>query len=294
MRNDLSELAAFAAVAEERSFTRAAARLGISQSALSHSMRGLEKRLGLQLLARTTRSVSPTAAGTTLLQDLAPALERIERSLAEVRKQRERPVGRIRLIISRTAAKAVLLPNLSRFTRRYPEIVLEVTSSNDPVDLVAGEYDAGVQIGEFIQRDMIAVRVSKDMRLAVVGSPEYFKSHKIPRTPRDLKDHACIGFRFTSGIYRWEFEKGRKTLTVNPQGPATFDDPDLVIRAVLNGVGIGTAMEDTLTEMIAKGRLVQVLRDWCPTFPGYFLYYPSRRNQPAALAALINTLRISE
>jgi DNA-binding transcriptional LysR family regulator len=294
MRNDLGELAAFAVVAEERSFTRAAARLGMSQSALSHSIRGLEKRLGLQLLARTTRSVSPTAAGTALLRDLAPALERIERSLAEARKLRESPTGRIRLIIPRTATYMVLLPKLAQFARTYPEIILEVTSSNDPVDLVAGEYDAGVQIGEFIQRDMIAVRVSKDMRLAVVGSPEYFNFHKIPRTPRDLKDHACIGFRFSSGIYRWEFEKGRKVLTVNPQGPATFDDPDLVIQAVLNGVGIGTAMEESLTEIIAKGRLVQVLRDWCPTFPGYFLYYPSRRNQPAALAALINTLRLSE
>jgi DNA-binding transcriptional LysR family regulator len=294
MKNDLGELAAFAVVAEERSFTRAAARLGISQSALSHSMRGLEKRLGLQLLARTTRSVSPTAAGTALLQDLTPALERIERSLAEARKRRESPTGRIRLIIPRPATYMVLLPKLARFARTYPEIVLEVTSSYDPVDLVAGEYDAGVQIGEFIQRDMIAVRVSKDLRLAVVGSPEYFKARKIPRTPRDLKDHACIGFRFSSGIYRWEFEKGRKALTVNPQGPATFDDPDLVVQAVLNGVGIATTVEQPISEMIAKGRLVQVLRDWCPTFPGYFLYYPSRRNQPAALAALINTLRLSD
>src|SRR5690242_2198742 len=202
MRNDLGELSAFTIVAEERSFTRAAARLGISQSALSHSMRGLEKRLGLQLLARTTRSVSPTAAGTALLQDLTPALERIERSLAEARKRRESPTGRIRLIIPRPATYMVLLPKLARFARTYPEIVLEVTSSNDPVDLVAGGYDAGVQIGEFIQRDMIAVRVSEDLRLAVVGSPEYFKARKIPRTPRDLKDHACIGFRFSAGIYR--------------------------------------------------------------------------------------------
>ena len=294
MKNDLGELAAFAVVAEERSFTRAAARLGISQSALSHSMRGLEKRLGLQLLARTTRSVSPTATGTALLQDLTPALERIERSLAEARKRRESPTGRIRLIIPRTATYMVLLPKLARFVRTYPEIVLEVTSSNDPVDLVVGEYDAGIQIGEFIQRDMIAVRVSKDLRLAVVGSPEYFKARKIPRTPRDLKDHACIGFRFSSGIYRWEFEKGRKALTINPQGPVTFDDPDLVVQAVLNGVGIATTVEQPISEIIAKGHLVQVLRDWCPTFPGYFLYYPSRRNQPAALAALINTLRLSD
>jgi DNA-binding transcriptional LysR family regulator len=294
MRNDLSELSVFAKVAEERSFTRAAAHLGISQSALSHSMRGLEKRLGLQLLARTTRSVSPTAAGTALLQELTPALERIERALAETRKQRETPSGRIRLIIPRTATQMVILPKLAQFTRTYPEIVLEVTSSNDPVDLVAGEYDAGVQLGEFIQRDMIAVRVTKEMRLAVVGSPKYFESNPIPRHPQDLKDHACIGFRFSNSLYRWEFEKGRKALTVSPQGPASFDDPDLVIQAVLNGVGIGTAMEETLTDMIAKRRLVQVLRDWCPSFPGYFLYYPSRRNQPAALAALIETLRLSD
>ena len=292
MRNDLGELSAFAMVAGERSFTRAAARLGISQSALSHSIRGLEKRLGIQLLARTTRSVSPTAAGTALLQDLTPALERIERAVAETRKQRESPAGRIRLIIPRTATEMVILPKLAQFTRTYPEIVLEVTSSNDPVDLVAGEYDAGVQLGEFIQRDMIAVRVTKEMRLAVVGSPKYFESNTVPRKPQDLKDHSCIGFRFTNGLYRWEFEKGRRALTVSPQGPASFDDPDLVIQAVLDGVGIGTAMEDSLKDLIAEGRLIQVLRDWCPSFPGYFLYYPSRRNQPAALAALIDTLRI--
>src|SRR5271170_1780915 len=275
MRNDLGELSVFATIAEERSFTRAAARLGISQSALSHSIRGLEKRLGIQLLARTTRSVSPTAAGTALLNELTPALERIERAVAETRKQRERPAGRIRLVIPRTATQMVILPKLAQFARTYPEIVLEVTSSNDPVDLVAGEYDAGVQLGEFIQRDMIAVRVTREMRLAVVGSPQYFKSHNVPRKPQDLKDHSCIGFRFSKGLYRWEFEKGRKSLTVSPEGPASFDDPDLVIQAVLDGVGIGTAMEDSLRGLIAEGRLVQVLKDWCPLFPGYFLYYPS-------------------
>lgn len=294
MRSDLAELSAFTTVSEERSFTRAATRLGISQSALSHSMRGLEKRLGVQLLARTTRSVSPTAAGAALLKDLAPALERIERAVAETRKQRESPSGRIRIIIPRTATQMVILPKLARFARAYPEIVLEVTSSNDPVDLVAGEYDAGVQLGEFIQRDMIAIPVTKEMRLAVIGSPAYFETNSIPRRPQDLKDHACIGFRFSNSLYRWEFEKGRKALTVSPQGPASFDDPDLVIQAVLDGVGIGTAMEDTLRELIAKGRLIQVLKDWCPPFPGYFLYYPSRRNQPAALAALIGTLRLSK
>src|ERR1700722_15726915 len=225
VRDELAELSAFATVAEERSFTRAAARIGISQSALSHSMRGLEKRLGLQLLARTTRSVSPTAAGSALLRELAPALERIELAVAETRKQRESPAGRIRLIIPRTATQMVLLPKLAQFARTYPEIVLEVTSSNDPVDLVAGEYDAGVQLGEFIQRDMIAVRVTRELRLAVVGSPEYFELNTIPRHPQDLKDHSCIGFRFRKGLYRWEFEKGRKRLTDSQKGPASFAEP---------------------------------------------------------------------
>ena len=199
LRSDLPDLAAFATVVEERSFTRAAARLGVSQSALSHSMRSLEKRMGVQLIARTTRSVSATAAGTALLQQLAPALEKIARAVAETMQLRERPAGRIRLIIPRSAAEMVLMPKLSAFTRKYPEIVLEVTSSNDPVDLVAGEYDAGVQLGEYIQRDMIAVRVTGEMRLAVVGSPAYFQSHPIPKHPQDLKDHSCIGFRFTNG-----------------------------------------------------------------------------------------------
>ena len=293
MRNDLAELSAFATVAHERSFTRAAAQLGVSQSALSHSMRSLEKRLGVQLLARTTRSVSATAAGAALLQELAPALERIGTAVAETVKQRERPAGRIRLIVPRTATEMVILPKLAHFARRYPEIVLDVTSSNDPVDLIAGEYDAGIQLGEFIQRDMIAIPVTREMRLAVVGSAGYFESNPIPRHPQDLKDHSCIGFKFSNSMYRWEFEKGRRKLTVSPQGPASFDDPDLVIQAVLDGVGIGTAMEASIAEMIANGRLVQVLRDWCPSFPGYFLYYPSRRNQPAALAALIAALRFS-
>jgi DNA-binding transcriptional LysR family regulator len=266
----------------------------VSQSALSHSMRGLEKRMGVQLLARTTRSVSPTAAGASLLLELSPALEKIGRAVSETMNLRERPAGRIRLIIPRSAAEMVLMPKLAAFTRAYPEIVLEVTSSNDPVDLVAGEYDAGVQLGEYIQRDMIAVRVTREMRLAVVGSPAYFADKPIPKHPQDLKNHACIGFRFTNGMYRWEFEKGRKTLTVNPQGPASFDDPDLVIQAVLEGIGIGTSMEDNLAILLNKKRLIQVLQDWCPSFPGYFLNYPSRKNQPAALAALIGALRITE
>ena len=292
MRDELTDLAAFATVAEERSFTRAAARLGVSQSALSHTMRALEQRLGVQLLARTTRSVSLTPAGTSLLSDLGPALERIRVSLSQVRKLSHTPAGRVRLVLPRSAVRMVLLPKLTQFTKTFPDVVLDVTTSNDPIDLVASEFDAGIHIGELIQRDMIAVRVSEDLRLAVVGSPDYFKQHGVPRTPQDLKEHLCIGFRFGPGVYRWEFEKGRKSLTVYPQGPVTFDDPDLVIRAALRGIGLGTALEAQLKQMISQRRLIQVLQDWCPTFPGFFLYYPSRRNRPAALDAIIESLRL--
>lgn len=292
MRDDLQALAAFAAVAEERSFTRAAARLQISQSALSHSVRGLEKRLGVQLLARTTRSVAPTAAGEAVLREVQPALERIARSLVEAQQQREKPAGRLRLLVSRSAAQVVLMPKLREFTETYPDITLDITTSNDRAELVAGGYDAGIQIGEFIQRDMIAVRVSDDLRLAVIAAPSYFATHPKPRTPRDLKDHTCLAFRFTTGIYRWEFEKGRRSITFLPEGPLIFDDSDLLLQCVERGTGISMAMETLARERIDDGRLVEVMRDWCPVFPGYFLYYPSRHNQPAALAALIRSLRM--
>lgn len=292
MKDELNDLAAFAIVAEERSFTRAASRLGVTQSALSHRMSGLERKLGVQLLARTTRSVTATTAGNSLLNDLTPAIDRIRQSLSKVRELRDRPTGRIRLVLPRSAAWMVLFPRLKNFVDAFPDVGLDITTSNDPIDLVAGSFDAGIHIGELIQRDMVAVRVSEDLRLAVIGSPEYFKDHQVPRTPHELKEHACIGFRFGGAVYRWEFEKARKALTVYPQGPATFDDPDLVIRAVLKGLGIGTALERQVATLVSKHRLIQVLEDWCPTFPGFFLYYPSRRNQSAALASLIQSLRL--
>ena len=294
LRSDLPDLVVFAAVAEERSFTRAAARLGVSQSALSHTIRALEKRLGLQLLARTTRSVSPTLAGSALLRDLAPALERVQQSLQKVRQLSDRPSGRLRLVTSRSGAVSVLLPKLQQFCQTYPEIMLDVTTTNDPVDLVAGEFDAGIQIGEFIQRDMVAVRLSPDLRLALVGSPKYFRTRKPPKAPQDLKDHSCIGFRFSNGMYRWEFERGKKAVTFHPQGPISFDDSELVVQAVLKGAGIGMAMEHLVMPLIRDGQLIPVMKGWCPTFPGYFLYYPSRRNQPGTLAALIRTFRLSK
>ena len=283
----------FSVVAEERSFTRAGARLGLSQSAVSHMMRTLEKKLGIQLLARTTRSVSPTAAGSALLQNLNPALEHIEQSLADARNLRAHPGSKIRLILSRTAARLVLLPKLTQFTRAFPDVELDITCSNDSIDLIAGEYDAGIQIGEYIQKDMIAVKVSKDMRLTVVGSPGYFAAKGVPKSPEDLKDHLCIALRLRkSGVYRWEFEKGRRSLTIYPRGYLTFTDADLAVQAALDGTGLTMTMEVHVEKHVSNGSLVPVLQDWCASFPGYFLYYPSRRHQTAALIALIDTLRM--
>jgi DNA-binding transcriptional LysR family regulator len=293
MRNELSELAAFAVVAEERSFTRAAVKLGVSQSALSHTMRRLEQRLDLQLLARTTRSVAPTAAGAALLEALSPALEQIDGALDKARRARNRPAGRLRIVTSRSAAVMVLFPKLKAFAEAYPDVVLDVVTVTGPVDIVAGELDAGIQLGEFIQKDMVGVRVSKDLRLAVVGSPAYFASRGIPRKPKDLSEHRCIGLRLPGGPYRWEFEQGRKTVTIAVNGPLIIDDTHLVIQAVLAGVGLGLAFEEQVAEHIAKRRLIRVLEDWTPPFPGFFMYYPSRKHQPAALAALVNALRVS-
>lgn len=293
MRNELNELAAFAMVARERSFTRAAAKLGVSQSALSHTIRGLEERLELHLLARTTKSVAPTTAGAALLKDLAPALEQIAQALDKARSIRRRPAGRLRVVMSRSAAVMVLLPRLKAFAEAYPDIVLDVVTVTGPVDLVAGEFDAGIQLGEYIQKDMIAVRVTPELRLAIVGSPGYFSSRKIPQKPADLSDHQCITLRLPSGPYRWEFERGRKSVTIGVSGPLIIDDTHLVIQAALAGAGLGFVYEEQVAEDIAKRRLIRVLEDWTPPIPGFFLYYPSRQHQPSALSALVNALRLS-
>lgn len=293
MRNELNELAIFAMVARERSFTRAAAKLGVSQSALSHTIRGLEERLELHLLARTTKSVAPTAAGAALLKDLSPALEQIAQALDRARSVRRRPAGRLRIVMSRSAAVMVLLPRLTAFAKAYPDIVLDVVTVTGPVDLVAGEFDAGIQLGEYIQKDMIAVRVTPELRLAVVGSPGYFSSRSIPQKPTDLSDHQCITLRLPSGPYRWEFERGRKSVTISVNGPLIIDDTHLVIQAVLAGAGLGLVYEEQVAKDIAKRRLIRVLEDWTPPIPGFFMYYPSRQHQPSALAALVNALRLS-
>jgi DNA-binding transcriptional LysR family regulator len=294
-RDELGVLAAFVAVAEERSFTRAAKRLGVSPSALSHAIRGLEERIGVRLLARTTRSVAPTEAGGQLFARVGPAFGDIHQAVDQVSGLRDRPAGRVRLVLPRSAAMIALVPKLAQLARDYPEVVLDVTTDNSRVDLVAGGFDAGIEIGEFIQKDMVAVRVSEDLRVAVVGSPRYFASHPKPRHPRELLSHACINFRQGSrGVYRWEFDKGRQSLTVAADGPLVVDDAEISVRAALDGVGVVLALEHHTAPLVSAGKLVRVLEDWCPPFPGYFLYYPSRRQQPAALSALIKTLRLQK
>jgi len=293
--DELNALSAFLTVAEERSFTKAARRLGVSTSALSHAMRGLEERIGVRLLSRTTRSVAPTEPGEQLISHLRPALGDIAATLEQIAQLRDTPAGHMRLAVSPVAARVVLAPKLARFTRDYPNVVLDVTTTAVPrVDLVAGGFDAGIRLGEFIERDMIAVRVSRDQRAAIVGAPRYFESHATPLTPNDLTGHPCINFRQgAEGLYRWEFDKGDQSITVAVRGPLVTEDTEMIIRAAIEGVGLAFAIEEHVLPYLASGVLVRVLEDWSAPFPGYFLYYPSRRQQPAALAALVDTLRLS-
>jgi len=292
-RNDLSTLAAFLAVAEERSFTRAAKRLGVSPSAMSHAMRGLEEDIGVRLLSRTTRSVAPTEAGEQLRARLRPALTDVRDALDQLSGLRDKPAGRVRLLIPRLAGTTVLGPKLATFTRDYPDVVLDITADDSRLDIVAGGFDAGIHFGEYIQKDMIAVRVSKDHRAAIVGAPGYFKSHSKPKTPHDLLKHRCINFRHgNAGVYRWEFDKGKKSLSVAVNGPLIVDDVETVVRAAMDGIGLAFVSDERVTPQLESGELIRVLEDWCQPFPGFFLYYPSRRQQLAALSALINTLRL--
>jgi DNA-binding transcriptional LysR family regulator len=292
-RSDLGDLAAFAVVAEEQSFTRAASKLGISQSALSHAMRALEERLGLRLLARTTRSVSPTEAGQRLLETLRPALDEISEGLAALGELREKPTGLVRINASRHAAHSLLWPALSRFLPAYPDIRVEITVDDGLADIVASRFDAGVRLGERVQKDMIAVRIGPDLRMAVVASPAYFEKFPLPRAPQDLTAHNCINRRMptSGGLYAWDFERKGKPFKVRVSGSLIFSDNALTLRAALDGRGIGYVMEDEVAKHVAEGRLVRVLAEWCPPFPGYFLYYPSRRQTPPALAAVVEALR---
>ena len=292
---DLGALAMFAVVAEERSFTKAAVRLGVSRSAVSHAMQALEERLEVRLLARTTRAVAVTEPGERLLTKLAPALESIDAALLEVGELRDRPAGRIRLIAPPIVLSTLLSPKLAAFARAYPDVVLDITSEDDTRgDLVARRYDAGIHLGEFLHRDMTAVRVTREQRAAVVAAPGYFDTHPTPKKPRDITAHRCVLYRMgpDGPIYRWEFEKRGKSVSVSAAGPVIVSDAQFMIRAALDGVGLAYILEDYVAEHIARGALVRVLEDWCPPFDGYFLYYPSRRHQSPALQALVAALRV--
>ena len=294
MRDELSVLSAFLVVAEERSFTRAAKQLNISTSGLSHAIRRLEEQIGVRLLTRTTRSVSPTDAGEQLLAHLRPALADIRGTLTNLSGLQTKPVGRVRLLCPRLAAKTVLAPRLGRFALAYPDVELDITTDDSRVDLVSAGFDAGIQFGEYIAQDMVAVRVSPDLRPAIVGAPAYFDVHAKPTAPRDVLQHRCIGFRHRGeSKYRWEFDKGDQSLAIAVSGSLNVDDLDLVIQAALDGAGLAWVAEDRIAQHLATGDLVRVLDDWCPPFPGFFLYYPSRKQQPAALAAVIDTFRLT-
>lgn len=290
--DDLSELTVFLTVAEERSFTQAGKRLGVSPSAVSHAMRSLEEQIGVRLLSRTTRSVAPTQAGEQLLARVRPAITDIRQALERVTGQKDHPSGRVRLLVPRLAAMTVLAPKLGQFARDYPDVLLDVTTDDSRMDIVAAGFDAGIHFGEYIEKDMIAVRVSQDQKAAIVGSLEYFKTHPRPKLPRDLVHHRCVNFRHGSaGPYRWEFEKGKKSLSVSVNGPLIVDDLGIVTRAAIDSVGLAFMSEEHAAPHLACGALVRVLEDWCQPFPGFFLYYPSRRQQLAAVSALIKTLR---
>ena len=296
VRDELSVMSAFLAVADERSFTKAAKRLGVTQSALSHAIRGLEEQVGVRLLARTTRSVTPTEAGEQLLTELRPALTGIRSALDRIGGLRDKPRGRVRLVVSPASALIVVGPKLAEFAHSYPDVVLDVTTTSlMHLDIVAGRFDAGIHLGEFLERDMIAVRVTKDQRAAIVGSPRYFASHAKPESPHDLTHHRCVNFQHgRDELYRWEFDNGTQSLVVGVNGPLIVDNLHLLIRAALDGVGLAFMMEEYAAPYLASGELVRVLEDWCQPFAGYFLYYPSRRQQPAALTALIDTLRVKD
>jgi DNA-binding transcriptional LysR family regulator len=292
-RADLNDLLAFLAVARERSFTRAAAQLGVSQSALSQTVRGLEARLGLRLLARTTRRVVPTETGERLLRTLGPRFEEIDAELQAVRESREKPAGTIRITATEYATESVLLPKLAKLLREYPDIKVEIVIDYGLADIVAQRYDAGVRSGEQVAKGMIAMRIGPDMRMAVVGAPSYFENRPEPTKPQDLIAHNCINLRLPShgGVYAWEFEKDARELKVRVEGQLVFNTTIQMLNAALAGLGLAYVPEGLVMVHLARGRLKRVLEDWCPPYSGYHLYYPSRRQLSAAFALVVDALR---
>ena len=292
-QENFNDLSAFVIVATERSFTKAAARLGVSQSALSQTIRNLEERLGLRLLTRTTRSVSPTEAGERLLLTVKPRFEEIESELLALTEQREKPVGTIRITASEHSAISILAPALAKLLPNYPHINVEVNVDHGLTDIVAERYDAGVRLGERVAKDMIAVRISPDLRWLVVGAPSYFARHAQPLTPQDLTAHNCINIRFPThgSLFAWDFEKDGHELKVRVEGQLTFNSLALRLDAALSGLGLAFMPEDIVARHIAEGRLVAVLEDWCPYSPGYHLYYPNRRYASLAFSLVVEALR---
>ena len=292
-RGNLDDLLAFVAVAKERSFTKAAAKLGMSQSSLSHLIRELEVRLGVRLLTRTTRSVSPTEAGQRLLDDLAPRFEEIESSLASVKELREKPAGTVRITATEFVIDTVLIPRLARLLRQHPDIKVEFIVDYGLTNIVAERFDAGVRNGEQIAKDMIAVRIGPDMRMAVVGAPSYFKGRTEPRKPQDLIGHNCINLRLPThgSLYAWEFERGSRELRVRVEGQVTCNGSAQMLNAALAGAGLAYLPEGMAEAHMAKGRLKRVLEDWCLPFSGYHLFYPSRRQSSAAFSLVVEALR---
>lgn len=292
-REELSDLAVFLAVAEARSFTRAAATLGVSQSAISQIVRRLEATIGLKLLTRNTRKVAPTEAGEQLIATLRPAFDEIDTRLAALSTLRERPSGTVRITSSRHAAETILWPAVSRVLRDYPEVSVEISVDGQLTDIIADRFDAGVRLGEQVAKDMIAVPIGPELRMAVVGAPSYFALRGRPTIPQELTGHACINVRMPSkgGLYAWEFGKDGRDLAVRVDGPLVVNDASLILRAAVEGIGLACVLEDQVSALLATGEVQRVLEDWCPPFPGYHLYYPDRRQLTPAFSIIVATLR---
>ncbi|WP_119462664.1 LysR family transcriptional regulator [Rhodospirillaceae bacterium SYSU D60014] len=291
--SDYAELRAFAAIAEHGSFARAAAHLGVSPSALSQTIRGLEERLGIRLLNRTTRSVAPSEAGARLLTRLLPALADLDAAVADVRTLRDTPSGLLRINATRIAAVQYLAPLIGPFHHAYPDIVLDLVVEDRLIDIVAGRFDAGIRLGEMVEKDMIAVKLSGDVEMMVVAAPSYLNRFGTPQSPRELRHHRCINFRWpTDGnLYHWEFEHGEETLEAAVEGPLIVNEADVAVQAALDGVGIAYLFDHHAQPAIEAGKLVRLLDEWTPPFPGFYLYYPSRRQAPPTLRAFIDFLK---
>ncbi|MBF7954800.1 LysR family transcriptional regulator [Rahnella victoriana] len=296
LKENFNDLISFLVVARERSFTKAAAKLGVSQSALSHSIRGLEERLELRLLTRTTRSVAPTEAGEKMVASLGPRFAEIESELEALSEMRERPAGNIRITAGEHAVDSILWPVLKKFLAEYSDINIEIILDNALTDIVTGRFDAGIRLGEQVAKDMIALRIGPEMSMAVIGSPAYFAREAIPLTPQELQSHRCINMRLPTmgGIYAWEFGQDGRELKVRVDGQLTFNSLRQRIDAAVNGFGLAYVPEDSVASDIASGKLIRVLQDWCEPFPGYYLYYPSRKQHTTAFALLLDALRYKE